>query len=174
MIQYAVVAFPRSDGLEAIEKLRRRFDPQASLLPAHITLAFPFATAMSVEEMQSHLETAVRGLTPFDVVLGDPSPAEGEYVFLNVLDGAEVIQGLHGRVYAGTLAAYKSPTQAYRPHMTLGRIRDSDALRFAVGAARSVLPNGIRGTIAGVSLFRLESATQGSVVLTIPFAGPAR
>ena len=50
MTQYAVVAFPQSDALARVEALRRRFDPQALLLPAHVTLVFSFTATASIDE----------------------------------------------------------------------------------------------------------------------------
>lgn len=41
--QYAIVAFPAFDCADSVEAIRRKLDPQAGLLAAHITLVFPFS-----------------------------------------------------------------------------------------------------------------------------------
>jgi len=46
----AVAVMLTGDGVEAIEDQRRRYDPFASLLPAHLTLVFPFARALPSPE----------------------------------------------------------------------------------------------------------------------------
>jgi len=38
----AIVLYPKFDGLETIQSMRRKFDPLANYIAPHITLVFPF------------------------------------------------------------------------------------------------------------------------------------
>lgn len=171
MDQCAVVAFPRSEALDAIEALRRRFDPLASVLPAHVTLVFPFAAVHALDSLRPHLEAAVGAHAPFEILLGSATAAEEEYIILDVIDGAGAIRTLHDRLYAGPLSAHRSADRLYRPHVTLGRLRDARALTEAVEHARAALPQPVRARIDAVALFRLQSPTMGAVMLTVPLVG---
>ena len=170
MTQYAVVAFPRSDANDMIEALRRRFDPQASLIAAHVTVVFPFAAATSVEQLRPHIEAAVHGVAPFEILLDYPAAAEGEYVLLNVLRGAASAQTLYERLYTGPLAVHRSSAKGYEPHITLGRLSDPGRLAAAVAEAKTALPNRVEAEIASLAVFQLDGTTSGRVALTIPLA----
>ncbi len=45
--RFAVAWFPNFDGIGKIEAFRRRHDPAADLIPAHLSLVFPFPTALT-------------------------------------------------------------------------------------------------------------------------------
>jgi 2'-5' RNA ligase len=60
--RYAVAWFPELEGIERIEAFRRRHDPAASLIPAHLSLVFPFPTTHS----QLQVETHVRRDLPYE------------------------------------------------------------------------------------------------------------
>ena len=45
--RFAVAWFPGFPGIERIEAFRKRHDPMAGLIPAHLTLVFPFPTALT-------------------------------------------------------------------------------------------------------------------------------
>jgi len=168
MTSYAVVAFPETDAITAIEALRRRYDPLAAVLGAHVTVVFPFDDATAAAALRQHLEQSVAGLSPIDLTLGGVSIEHGEYLFLNVDAGADRIAALHRTLYGGLLAPHWSLEHSYRPHITLGRIADAGRLDAAASEARATLPARSSARIAELSVFRLDGAPNGHVLFTIP------
>src|SRR5690242_2890498 len=96
-----VVVFPRFVNMEGIERVRRTYDPLAEGVPPHITLVFPFASALALEELVAHARAAVGGLRPFPIELREITGHEGEYLFLNVKRGNDALIALHDGLYTG-------------------------------------------------------------------------
>ena len=55
----AVVWFPPFPLDAPIEPFRRRYDPMADALPAHVTLVFPFPTNLTSVQLASHVRRIV-------------------------------------------------------------------------------------------------------------------
>jgi 2'-5' RNA ligase len=169
-VQHAIVAFPVFDAPEPIEAVRREFDPQASLLSAHITLVFPFVASLDPAALCDHMTATISEAERFDVTLAAPTAEQDAYVFLRVESGRRRIIGLHDRLYAGPLRAHLSQAHAYEPHITLGRLSSPEALTAAVTLARRTLAMPLHARIDSVALFRIENG-RGRVELTMPLAG---
>jgi 2'-5' RNA ligase len=133
-----VVVFPRFVNMEGIERVRRTYDPLAEGVPPHITLVFPFASALALEELVAHARAAVGGLRPFPIELREITGHEGEYLFLNVKRGNDTLIALHDRLYTGPLAEHRSWRHTYLPHLTVGRVADPAAFARAVRELRTV------------------------------------
>ena len=171
-VLHAIVAFPIFDAPETIEGIRRAFDPQAALLPAHITLVFPFAAPSDSSFLGQHLATCIAGVPPFDVMLASPSAERDGYLFLRVMAGRDRIVALHDRLYAGPLERCLSTSHPYEPHVTMGRLNSPDSLANALTMARERLAVPLRGQIDAVALFALDDGV-GRVELTIPLVNSA-
>jgi 2'-5' RNA ligase len=161
----ALVVFPEGNGLHVIESLRRRFDPLATVIAAHSTLVFPFTSEISEIDLRAHIELALEGQPPFRVRFEGVLEVENEYLFLDAVVGRELLFELHDRLYRGLLSEYRSTAHVYRPHITLGRIRDGEARRQALSAARRLTPV-VDEIVRGVSVFRLgeNPAIQGTTI----------
>ena len=55
LTRHAIVAFPQAAQLGGVEAFRRRNDPLAASLPAHVTLVFPFASTLSALQIGAHV-----------------------------------------------------------------------------------------------------------------------
>ena len=165
MGQMAVVVFPRAD-LSAVEAFRARFDPHASLIPAHITLVFPFAPPAALA-LNEHLAVAARECSPIRAHLEPAPDSEGDYLMMWASDGAQEITRLHLRLYSGPLAPYLSQSHVFRPHLTLGRISDPGARAAALRHARADIAP-IDVLLADLAVFDVE---RGSVDYTVPLSG---
>ncbi|SOD90359.1 2'-5' RNA ligase family protein [Caenispirillum bisanense] len=128
MTRLAVVALPRwhdhAHGA-AVEALRRRHDPLASYVPAHVTLVFPVAVD-DESEVTGAAEATAGATAPIDLrftaIVPFADPLSGDtYAFLEPEDGAAV-SALHARLHAGSLARFRRPDIPYRPHVTVGRV----------------------------------------------------
>jgi 2'-5' RNA ligase len=170
--QYAIVAFPETAALETIETLRRRYDPMSSLLGAHITLVFPFVAGPSSAALRSHVERTLADVEPIELCLAGVSAIDDEYIFLNVEAGRDRVIDLHDRLYTGVLAAHLSREHVYRPHITLGRLKDRGALADALAHAMSAAPVA-NAIVREVAVFRLDGPDRGEVEFTIALSSRA-
>jgi len=150
----ALVVFPEGNGLHVIESLRRRFDPLAGVIAAHSTLVFPFASEISEGDLRAHVERALEAQPPFRVRFEGVSEVEEEYLFLDAVIGGERLVDLNDRLYAGPLAEHRSTEHVYRPHITLGRIRDGVEREKALSVARQMAPV-VDEVVRAVHVFRL-------------------
>lgn len=179
-LQHAIVLFPAFDAAAEIETLRRAYDPQATVLPAHVTVVFPFTNADAATFLYDHIAASIAGMTPFDIALATPTPEDGGYLFLRVTEGRDRVVELHDRLYRGPLLEHRSVTHDYEPHVTVGRLDSSEALRTAASAACRRLQSPLHAHINEVALFEI-GAGLGRIVTTVPLnarhrwkAGPTR
>ena len=117
----AIVWFPPFPMDAPIEPFRRRFDPMADALPAHVTLVFPFPTNLTVIQLASHIRRIVGNWPSLPVSFRDIEGILDEFVFLMVRDRADAVVALHEKLYRGVLKAYLRDDIPYLPHVTIGR-----------------------------------------------------
>lgn len=117
----AIVWFPPFPMDAPIEPFRRRFDPMADALPAHVTLVFPFPTNLTVIQLASHIRRIVGNWPSLPVSFRDIEGILDEFVFLMVRDRADAVVALHDKLYRGVLKAYLRDDIPYLPHVTIGR-----------------------------------------------------
>lgn len=129
----AIVLYPKFDGLETIQSMRRKFDPLANYIAPHITLVFPFESTLSTKEVEEHVRAAIKGMTRFSVRLGGFSGDQPDgYLFLRVRQGNDAIIDLHDRLYSGVLQPFLYRKILYCPHMTVGKVVGSEAVEDAL------------------------------------------
>jgi 2'-5' RNA ligase len=167
-VRRAIAVMLAGCGVEAIEDLRRRYDPLAALLPAHLTLVFPFESALPASALAAHVRAVAAGRTPFPLALREVTGHDGEYLFLNVKCGNDELIALHDGLYTGLLAPYLEPDHTFLPHATVGRLPDAASFRAALADARrldlhhdtvvrdicayTIAPDGSRTIVCRVSL----------------------
>ena len=129
----AIVLFPKFSNIEAIQAVRERFDPLANYITPHITLVFPFESALSTEELKAHLCHTLAGMKQFTVNLnGVTGDFRDGYLFLNVKQGNDSIIDLHDRLYSGALEPFLLRKVTYCPHITVGRVEEPSAFDLAL------------------------------------------
>ena len=136
----AIVWFPPADLVADVEAFRARHDPLALTLPAHVTLVFPFESALGAMQVAAHVRRAVVRWPALPVRLQGLGHIHADWLHLRVTRGAEALTALHDRLYAGSLAPFLRAEFTYEPHLTIARAspaRDCDAL-LAEAAARGL------------------------------------
>lgn len=118
-----ILIFPQFTNIEKIENIRKQYDELYKILPPHITLAFPFETSISNDELKNRLMQVLRPVKPFEIVMSGVSLHKNEniktnYIFLNVVSGVKEIKILHNEIYEEVLNQKMS--FEYIPHITLG------------------------------------------------------
>lgn len=162
-----IVVFPSFADPGPIDRFRARFDPLASLVPPHLTLVFPFETALSTDELREHIRVAVAGLTSFPIRLHGVTGSDGEYLFLNVKRGNDELIALHDRLYAGVLGPFLRRELTFTPHLTIGRVREPAAFERAVAEAAEL--NMVFETLVdAVSVYTIHADGKREIELTVP------
>lgn len=118
-----ILIFPQFTNIEKIENIRKQYDELYKILPPHITLAFPFESSMSNDELKDRLMQVLKSVEPFEIVMTGVSLHKDEniktnYIFLNVVSGVKEIKILHNEIYEKVLNQKMS--FEYIPHITLG------------------------------------------------------
>lgn len=142
----AVIALPRwsdpADGAR-VQALRQLHDPQATLVPPHVTLVFPTEADSDAVAAEVAAAAAITPALPlrFTAIAPYADPLSGDtYAFLLPEDGAAVTR-LHDRLYAGVLAPRLCPAIPYSPHLTVGRFHvaaEAEALRQTIDMAATL------------------------------------
>ena len=118
-----ILIFPQFTNIEKIENIRKQYDELYKILPPHITLAFPFESSMSNDELKDRLMQVLKSVEPFEIVMSGVSLHKDEniktnYIFFNVVSGVKEIKILHNEIYEKVLNQKMS--FEYIPHITLG------------------------------------------------------
>jgi 2'-5' RNA ligase len=166
--RFAVAWFPDFPGIERIEAFRLRHDPMAGLIPAHLTLVFPFPTALSRLQVATHVGRVVSGWPPIPATFRRVRTHANEFLFLMAARGAASIAALHDKLYTRSLRQHLRPEFPYEAHITLARYRDVTALEAAEAEAAGAFTAEFDATMREVALLALERDGRIDRVDTFP------
>ena len=126
-----VIIIPEFSNEQSIETVREKYDELYGIVPPHITLAFPFESDIPNDVLESKLKEIAGGYKPFKIKLKGISfvwdnRVDVYYIFLNFLQGEEIIKDIHKRIYSEILQ--DEPAFDYRPHITLGCTKEKTDL----------------------------------------------
>ena len=159
--RFAVAWFPDFPGIERVEAFRRRHDPAAALIPAHVSLVFPFATALSVLQLETHVRRVAGRWPPIAVTFRRARIEANEFVFLMAARGAAAVTALHDKLYTRSLAPHLRHEFPYAPHITLARNPSLDALEAALAEAKETFAGDYDDVMRSLSL--LSVARDGKI-----------
>lgn len=154
--RFAVAWFPDFDGIVKIEAFRRRHDPAADLIPAHLSLVFPFPTALKRLQIETHVRRVASRWPPIPVTFSRVRTEANEFVFLMAGRGAQSIKALHARFYTRSLAHHLRRDLPYEPHIALARHADYGRLQAALAEAEEEIRGDHADVIRAVTLLRVE------------------
>jgi 2'-5' RNA ligase len=155
--RFAVAWFPAFRGIEHIVAFRARHDPAAALIPAHLSLVFPFATSLSRLQVETHVRRVVSRWPPIPVTFRAIRVHANEFVFLMASRGAASIVGLHDALYTRS-APHLRPEFPYEPHITLARQAEWPKLQAAFDAANDEFGDELTDVIREVGLLSVSPA----------------
>jgi 2'-5' RNA ligase len=155
--RYAVAWFPAFEGLERVEAFRRRHDPMAAFIPAHLTLVFPFPTALKRLQVETHVKRVVSRWPVLPVSFRAVRMEANEFVFLVASRGAESVSALHDRLYTRSFRPALRRDIPYEPHITIARNASLPALEAALAEARDEFGREMSGTMREVTLLAVAS-----------------
>ena len=154
--RFAVAWFPEFRGIERIEDFRRRHDPMAPHIPAHLSLVFPLHTAHSRLQVETHVQRVVSRWPPVPVTFRAVRLYANEFVFLMASRGAAAVTALHDKLYTRSLQPHLRRDLPYEPHITIARNADFAALERALDEARDAFGDEMEGVIREVTLLAVE------------------
>jgi 2'-5' RNA ligase len=143
-----------------IEDLRRRHDPQQSMVAAHFTLVFPFE-GLDRAVVEAHAERIARQTEPIAFHLRRSAAVQDPLgplsrLFLLPEAGNDQLIALHDALYAGPLSAHLRGDIAYRPHITVGAFPTQDLARVAQAEVGVV---DLAGTVSAFDLVAFDGRT---------------
>jgi len=154
--RFAVAWFPRFEGLAQVEAFRRRHDPMASLIPAHLTLVFPFATALTRLQVETHVKRVASRWPRVPVSFRAVRLHANEFVFLMASRGAESLSALHDALYTRSFLPSLRRDLPYEPHISLARNADFPSLETAYGEARGEFGREFSDVLRELTLLRVQ------------------
>lgn len=166
MVYRTILIFPNFENMELLSLIRSKYDPIASLIRPHITLVFPFQSALSDEMLVKLIEKQTADFSPFDAHFAGITMQKdsfGNYLFLNVNQGKETLIELHDRLYDSELQPFAS-TAPYIPHITLGKLNTCEALFQAYEAVKD-LPLSLETKIDTLSVEKIGPKGESILIL---------
>ncbi|MGZ5036220.1 MAG: 2'-5' RNA ligase family protein [Usitatibacter sp.] len=165
--RFAVAWFPRFEGIERIEAFRAAHDPMAPGIAAHLTFVFPFPTAHSRLQVETHVQRVVSKWPPIPVSFRRARMHANEFLFLMASRGAASITALHDRLYTRSFAPHLRRDLPYEPHITLARYAEVERLESALAEADEALGGEFTGVIREVTLLSVGGNGRISPLTTI-------
>ena len=165
--RYAVAWFPKFEGIERIEAFRARHDPVAGDIAAHLSLVFPFPTAHSRLQVETHVNRVVSGWPRIHVTFRRVRIHANEFLFLMASRGAASVTALHDKLYTRSLAPHLRRDMAYEPHITIARHAGYHSLERAFAEAEEEFTGEYGETIREVTLLAVGANGRISPLTTI-------
>ena len=156
-----------------IDGIREKYDPAARLVRPHITLVFPFVSALGADAVRDHMREALKGVPPFAIALQGISAQRGfgNYLLLNVHVGKNTIKQLHRKLYSGILEPFKPVwCRTYEPHLTVGRMEDADTFERALEDTKSV-DERFETIVNKICVEVIEADGSSTIETVVPLAG---
>ena len=166
--RFAVAWFPQFRGIERLEAFRRRHDPMAALVPAHLSFVFPFPTALTALQVRTHVQRVASLWPPIPVTFRHARIHANEFLFLMASRGAASVAALHDRMYSRSLRHHLRRDLPYEPHITIARDASLERLEQALAEAEDELRGEFADVIREVTL--LEVARNGRILPLGKFA----
>ena len=165
--RFAVAWFPAFAGIRRVEAFRLRHDPMAGIVAAHLSFVFPFPTAHSRLQVETHVRHVVSRWPPIPVTFRRVAMHANEFLFLMASRGAASIAGLHDRLYTRSLLPHLRRDLPFEPHITLARYADFGRLEAAFAEAQEEIAVEFSDVIREVTLLGLEGNGKIAALATI-------
>ena len=154
--------------MDRIEAFRREHDPAAALIPAHLSLVFPFPTAHTRLQVETHVQRVVSRWPPIPVTFRRVRIHANEFLFLMAARGAASVTALHDKLYTRSFQTHLRRDLPYEPHITLARYAGLDRLEAALGEAEEAFGGEFQAVMREVALLAVERDGRIEALKSIP------
>ena len=121
----------------------------------HLTLKFYGNVDVDrIEATSAAIDRAVKGYAPFEIGVGKTGSFRSQVLWIGVSDPSGTLTTLHERL--------GSEERAFKPHLTIARIRRPEGARRLVDAHRQMQFENVSVQVKEVILFRSELSPKGS------------
>ena len=126
-----ILIIPNFNNIKIIQDIRKKYDELFDIIAPHITLAFPFKKDISNDKLKEQLLDIVKNIKPFKikckgVTLKRDERANTYYIFLNIVEGKEIINQINQKIYKNILNDIDIRKYNYEPHITLGNTNNAN------------------------------------------------
>lgn len=167
MPAHRAVIVPTPPEVDAdLADVRRRFDPQFTSMPSHLTLVFPHRVRS--DALLRHVNSVAGDHRPIQVHLAGFAGSQNAWLFARVTRGNDDLIALHDHLYTGVLAAALDRTSIFVPHVTVGRVNGASALGAALDAVDQDMAREFQ--VQALTIYRLGDARPGEIEAAIPLA----
>ena len=120
-----ILIIPKFNNIHKMQKIGEKYDELFDIIEPHITLAFPFKSDISNEKLKQQLTDIIKNINPFrikckGIILRKDKIINTYYIFLNIVEGKEIIKEINHRIYENILNNIDVKKYNYEPHITLG------------------------------------------------------
>jgi len=139
----------------------------------HLTLKFFGNVELDkIHAISTAASRMVKEFSPFEITIGNtgvfPRPSRAQVLWIGVSDPSGKLLGLQKRLEDECAAAgFAKEGRAFRPHLTIARIRKPDGARPLADAHLSMHFESMPVTLTEVIVFRSELSSKGSRYTTI-------
>jgi 2'-5' RNA ligase len=121
----------------------------------HLTLKFFGNVEVDrIEAVSAAIDRAVQGFAPFEIGVGKTGTFRTQVLWIGVSDPSGTLTTLHERL--------GSEDRAYRPHLTIARIRRPEGARRLVDTHLQIPFENVSIAVKEIVLFRSELSPKGS------------
>ena len=121
----------------------------------HLTLKFFGNVEVDrIEALSAAIDRAVKDFAPFEIGVGKTGTFRTQVLWIGVSDPSKTLTKLHERL--------GSEDRAYRPHLTIARIRRPEGARRLVDAHLQMQFENVSIAVKEIVLFRSELSPKGS------------
>jgi len=130
----------------------------------HMTVKFLGETPeKKIHAIKQALVSAAAAIRPFEIQLSDPGSFGKRVLFINTADEGGGLNAVHANVEAGLdPLGFEHENRAFRPHITIARIRDSRGTTELINAHNAAELSPIRMTATGLTLYQSTLGPGGS------------
>jgi 2'-5' RNA ligase len=140
---YTIIAMLPHNLVTALEPHRQKFDPQANIIPPHITMVAPFEFSGPLTGLYDHIDRIGETHAPIKVALvgWDADTQTGYHLHLPLVTGRLEFIALRQHLLTGPLHHLAATSADYWPHITLGRFSKESDLNHAKQALKGFEPH---------------------------------
>lgn len=115
----ALIYYPAIEH-QGFHEFRNKYEPYASLLPAHLPFIFPLEESFGLEKLKAHIAEVLKHWKAFDMHFCKLEKTWDHWLFLGAEEGNDKAIALHDELYQGPLKPYLREDLPYTPHIGLG------------------------------------------------------
>lgn len=118
-MNYTIAIFPKFEGIDKINSIRKKYDPSNNWLEPHIALVYYFKE----KPLKGKIHEIIKEFSPFKIKLNKiRASSKHGFIFLDITEGRENIIKIKNRLYK-KLGLKWDKDFSYTPHITIANLK---------------------------------------------------